>query len=504
MAQYETTVPQFNAESWEETARIAYRFAAEKGEQLIGLHPDGTAIISEDAMELPDALPLDDIDPALNDAAALAESLRWARKNGVTLTNWDRLMREPTFTRMLPVTRRLRQLVAEETGKDEHEVSVHVEWSNERADAKRVLMRLPRKADPEKVGPLIPGWSSGWTIEQDTWTGITTFTWGPKRVLPVEVALTEMPMAYDRENWFRPAFGMDEHGSLVRQNISDTAHTLISGESGSGKTVTINALVSARLLAGHRLIIIDPTKGLDFPSFLPYALCLAENYAVAHAAMQWLLDENNRRRTVLKKHGKSKLGELPMEVRDAEDFHPLTVVGDELASLLRKREVTANLAKDSPLRKEQELERDAVALLDAGFNKLAAVGRSQGIHLILATQQAKEDAFGSGGTTLRTNLGNSIFLHSPNAGVNLQNVKFLFDTKSEQAIELLDIFDEGVRGLAITMGEVGAPRAVRVAKADSAAVTAVLEAAGVPKATPLDFTTAATASSPTEPDDPWA
>lgn len=513
MAQYDTTAPQFDPESWDGTARIAYRFAAEKGEQLIGLHPDGGVIVSDDAMELPDALPLDDIDPALNDPAALAESLRWARKNGVTLANWDRLMREPTFARMLPVTRRLRQLVAEEVGKDEHEVSAFIEWSGEREGAKRVFVRLPRKADPEKVGPLIPGWSSGWTIEQDTWTGITTFTWGPQRVLPGIVPIRSlMPGAFEPTAWNRIPMGLASDGSEVIWQPQLHPHGLIAGTTGSGKTQGLLALVIGCLVRGWKVGICDPMKGgadykflNDFLSARPRmelegATQLDASQDTA-AILKALYEEGQRRKRLCLEHGVNFWAKLPEDVREREDIRPFLMVIDEYKSLTDRDKVpTMSKGVTDPEMEAEiaELQEFDTAKLSISVyaGKIARELRAWGIYLWLALQKAEQDALGK---DLRENLPARIQYVIPGQTFSPQVLKFLFPDESSAlaATEISILDDRESQGLGV-MTQKGGPTGFRGGFApdeEHASFPALLTSMGVPLPRPLSMSTPSSAAS---------
>lgn len=502
MTQNVTAVPQFDSGSWDETATIAQPIA-QKGLQLVGLRADGLAVISDDAMTLPDAVTPEVIDPSLNDAAALAASARWARKNKVTLTAWDKLMREPTFTTMLPAAHRLRELVAEEQGKDAHEIGVHIEWSAQRPGAERVLMRLPRKADPEKVGPLIPGWSSGWTIDQDTWTGVTAFTWGPQRVLPGIVPIRSlMPGAFEPTAWNRIPMGLASDGSEVIWQPQLHPHGLIAGTTGSGKTQGLLALVIGCLVRGWKVGICDPMKGgadykflNDFLSARPRmelegATQLDASQDTA-AILKALYQEGQRRKRLCLEHGVNFWAKLPAEVREREDIRPFLMVIDEYKSLT-DRDTVPTMPKgvnDPELEAEiAELREFDSAKLSISIyaGKIARELRAWGIYLWLALQKAEQDALGK---DLRENLPARIQYVIPGQTFAPEVLKFLFpgDSSTLAATEITILDDRESQGLGV-MTQKDGPTGFRGGFApdeEHASFPELLTSMGVPFPRPL-------------------
>ncbi|MEJ3747212.1 FtsK/SpoIIIE domain-containing protein [Actinomycetes bacterium KLBMP 9797] len=173
-------------------------------------------------------------------------------------------------------------------------------------------------------------------------------------------------------------------GDLVEVLLGDDPpHALIGGPSGSGKTNLIYAWLGA--LATRygpdelALYLLDFKEGVSFarfapgrrdPSWLPQVRLVGVNVnsdrEFGLALLRHLGDELRRRAAAAKRHEATKLAELRAE--DPGGHWPRVVaVIDEFQVLLAGRDALAT---------------EAVTLLE----DLARRGRSQGIHLVLASQ----------------------------------------------------------------------------------------------------------------------
>ncbi|WP_174537922.1 FtsK/SpoIIIE domain-containing protein, partial [Micromonospora chalcea] len=157
-----------------------------------------------------------------------------------------------------------------------------------------------------------------------------------------------------------------------------TPHWLIGGRTGAGKTVllldVLYGLAARYSPAELRLMLLDFKEGVSFtefvptdrdPSWLPHADAVGiesdREYGVA--VLRELRAELGRRADLLKRHGVSRLADLPPNARPPrivtviDEFHVLFAGNDALA-------------------------RQAVDLIE----ELARKGRSYGLHLVLASQ----------------------------------------------------------------------------------------------------------------------
>ena len=160
-------------------------------------------------------------------------------------------------------------------------------------------------------------------------------------------------------------------------------HALVGGPSGSGKTNFLYAMLgsfAARYSPDElELYLLDFKEGVSFaqftpgrrdPSWLPHARLVGVNVNADRefgvAMLRFLADEMRRRADAAKRHEVTKLEELRHE--DPQGRWPrLLAVIDEFQYLFAERDAVAN---------------EAVTLLE----DVARRGRSQGIHLVLASQ----------------------------------------------------------------------------------------------------------------------
>ena len=181
-------------------------------------------------------------------------------------------------------------------------------------------------------------------------------------------------------------------GEPVQLHLGDSSpHALIGGPSGSGKTNFLYAVLGS-LAARYspdelELYLMDFKEGVSFaqfapgrkdPSWLPHARLVGVNVNTDRefgvALLRFLADEMRRRADAAKRHEVTKLEELRAEDPDGH-WPRIVAVIDEFQYLFAERDqVTAQ----------------ATALLE----DVARRGRSQGIHLVLASQDvASIEAF---------------------------------------------------------------------------------------------------------------
>lgn len=179
------------------------------------------------------------------------------------------------------------------------------------------------------------------------------------------------------------ALGRDISGAPRFANIAKAPHMLIAGATGSGKSVTIHAIISSLLYRNPpeqmRFVMIDPKRvELTLYNKIPHLLTpVITEPKKAIAALRWLAKEMDRRYDILEAEAvrdiqsyhkniltkvKTKDGE---EIDEVEQMPYIVVIIDELADIM-----TAYPRE-----------------LEASIVRLAQMSRAVGIHLILSTQR---------------------------------------------------------------------------------------------------------------------
>ena len=195
--------------------------------------------------------------------------------------------------------------------------------------------------------------------------------------------------------------GKDISGEPHVVDLARMPHLLVAGSTGSGKSVSINSMICSILFkATHeevRFLMIDP-KMLELSDYegIPHLLLpVVTNPKKAAAALNWLVNEMERRYTVLAEKG----------VRNIEHYHQKAEkeLKEKGKVYRRKGDVLEGNEEKAP----EELEKipyivvviDELADLmmvssrevEESITRLAQMARAVGIHLLLATQRPSVD-----------------------------------------------------------------------------------------------------------------
>ncbi len=171
--------------------------------------------------------------------------------------------------------------------------------------------------------------------------------------------------------------GKDVTGKAVPADLVKMVHLLVAGTTGSGKSGCLNALISSIMLRATpdqvRMIMIDPKK-VELSTFdgIPHLLApVVTNMKQATYVLDNICREMDRRYEVLSRQGCQDVRALNKKlVRKGEESMPyIMVIIDELADLMM---VAPSEVEESIIR-------------------LGQLGRSCGIHLVVATQRPSVD-----------------------------------------------------------------------------------------------------------------
>ncbi|MEG0476324.1 MAG: DNA translocase FtsK 4TM domain-containing protein [Raoultibacter sp.] len=175
------------------------------------------------------------------------------------------------------------------------------------------------------------------------------------------------------------AIGKDVEGRSIVTDLSKMPHLLIGGTTGSGKSVSINAMIMSILMratpAEVRFIMIDP-KRVEFTPYngIPhlYVPVVTEPREAA-SALAWGVAEMERRLKIFSKVGARNIAQYNAKVQQglmigentADELPYIVIIIDELADLMM------NVGKE----------------VEFSISRIAQLARAAGIHLIVATQR---------------------------------------------------------------------------------------------------------------------
>ncbi len=182
--------------------------------------------------------------------------------------------------------------------------------------------------------------------------------------------------------------GKDITGAPVVSDLTKMPHLLVAGATGTGKSVSLNAMVNSLLFKFSpdvvRFLIIDPKRiELTVYNDIPHLLYpVVTEPKEATKALRWAVQEMERRYNLLSDRGvrnieaynrkatKAKKTKRADSPEDTEKQLPyIVVVIDELSDLM--------------MTSSREVEE--------AITRLAQMARAAGIHLIIATQRPSVD-----------------------------------------------------------------------------------------------------------------
>jgi len=170
------------------------------------------------------------------------------------------------------------------------------------------------------------------------------------------------------------AIGRDISGTPVVADLAKMPHILVAGQTGSGKSVMINTILTSMLYRNSpsdlKLILVDPKQVElkpydDIPHLLTPVITEPEKCI---SALKWAVAEMERRYKALADVSKRNIAEYN-NLKQEEGMPYIVIVIDELADLMMMAA------------------RDVEALIV----RIAQKARAVGIHLVLATQRPSVD-----------------------------------------------------------------------------------------------------------------
>lgn len=168
-------------------------------------------------------------------------------------------------------------------------------------------------------------------------------------------------------------------------NLAKMPHALVAGATGSGKSVTLHALVASLLYRNHpdqlKFIMVDPKRvELTLYNKIPHLLTpVITDAKKAILALKWAAKEMDRRYDLLEENA----------VRDIQSYHE-NILKPALEAA--KKDPDAELPESMPyivviIDELADIMQTYPRELEAGIVRLAQMSRAVGIHLIISTQR---------------------------------------------------------------------------------------------------------------------
>ncbi|MCR5084948.1 MAG: hypothetical protein K6A65_05540, partial [Succinivibrionaceae bacterium] len=199
--------------------------------------------------------------------------------------------------------------------------------------------------------------------------------------------------------------GCDQSGQPIIEDLAKAPHLLVAGATGAGKSSGVNAILISLLLKRSpeelRLVLIDP-KTVEFTRYegLPHLITpiITDVVDQSPAALQWLIDEQERRYALISRFKVNQVKTLNQMIREANArgeqlYDPMwdasmggrPEVLRPLPSIVLVVDEWADLVMASSARKRGSMP------IDTYIQRLAAKARAAGIHIVLATQTPRAE-----------------------------------------------------------------------------------------------------------------
>lgn len=193
------------------------------------------------------------------------------------------------------------------------------------------------------------------------------------------------------------ALGRGVSGKLYFTDLGKMPHVLIAGATGSGKSVTIHAIVNSLLYRNGpnnlRFIMIDPKRvELTLYNKIPHLLTPVITEAKkAILALKWAAKEMDRRYNLLESHSVRDISSYHKTVYDPA-FKKMKASGSKVHKATAGENAEDEMPEKMPyivviIDELADIMQAYPRELESAIVRLAQMSRAVGIHLILSTQR---------------------------------------------------------------------------------------------------------------------
>lgn len=224
----------------------------------------------------------------------------------------------------------------------------------------------------------------------------------------------------DKKEGLQVALGKDLNNNIFEIDLCKMPHLLVSGTTGSGKSVLLNTIILSLLYNYSpqelNLLLIDPKKVelSNYENIPQLRAEIATDTETARQTLDFAIKEMLSRYEILKQNKARNIESYNKQ--NANKLPYLVIVIDELADLMLS-EVKTKLG----------LDLTGTQRIDEKICRIAQMGRACGVHLIVSTQRPSTDVITG---LIKANIPSRIALSVS----NIYDSKVILDRKGAEKL----------------------------------------------------------------------
>jgi S-DNA-T family DNA segregation ATPase FtsK/SpoIIIE len=186
--------------------------------------------------------------------------------------------------------------------------------------------------------------------------------------------------------------GKDAEGRPLLCDLAEMPHLLIAGTTGTGKSVSLNAMILSLLMTRRpdevRMVLIDPKRvEMECYSKVPHLMSpIIEDMKKAEAVLAWAVDKMEERYDLLRRARVRNMASYN-DLSPAEILRRVNPLDDEERQRIPERMSYIVIVIDEMADLMMQFKKE----VEGYIIRLAQKSRASGIHLILATQKPTVD-----------------------------------------------------------------------------------------------------------------